>query len=220
MNAPPVTNFAADAFGRALASGLGNADLGGAWTVTGGAANYSVSGGVGRLVAPLSASRTASLDSVQKTATEVNTKVSLDKPSTGGGTWLAVLGRRVNASNDYRVKLKIASTGVITAQLVRTVGAAETVIQSVVVPGITYAANDVLRIRFQVSGTGTTQLSAKVWRDGSAEPATWLLSSTDTTAALQSAGSVGLWLYLSGSATQAPVTMSVDDFVAGPLVQG
>jgi hypothetical protein len=101
--------------------------------------------------------------------------------------------------------------------LVRNVAGTETVIQNLAtVPGLTYNAGDVLRVRFQVSGTGTTQLAAKVWKDGGSEPASWLLQSSDSTASLQVPGSVGLWLYLSGTATQTPMILSVDDFVAGP----
>ena len=72
-----------------------------------------------------------------------------------------------------------------------------------------------LRIRLQTSGTGTTNLATKVWRQGAAEPAAWLLTRTDTTAALQAPGAVGLVVYLSGSSTNAPMTATVDDFVAG-----
>ena len=210
--------FATDSFSRTVASGLGTADLGGAWTVTGTASNYTVAGGVGRLSAGIGTTRQASLDSVQQSDTEVDTTVSLDQTQTGGGTYLAVVGRRVSAGNDYRVKFRVQANGAVTAQLVRVVGGTETAIQTVnAVAGLTYAPGDVLRVRFQVSGTGTTTLAAKVWKDGTTEPAAWLLQGTDTTAALQANGSVGLWLYLSGSSTAAPMTMSVDDFVAGPL---
>ncbi len=51
------------------------------------------------------------------------------------------------------------------------------------VAGLTYAPGDVLNIRFQVIGTGTTTLRAKLWRAGTAEPAAWQLTATDTTAA-------------------------------------
>ena len=78
-------------------------------------------------------------------------------------------------------------------------------------------ANEVLNVRFQVSGSGTTNLAAKVWKDGDVEPAGWTLSATDTTAGLQGVGGVGLWAYLSGSATNAPIILSVDDFSANPV---
>ena len=71
---------------------------------------------------------------------------------------------------------------------------------------------EVFRVRFQVSGTGATQLAAKVWKDGTAEPVSWLLQATDPTAVLQAPGSIGIWMYLSGTATQFPMVMSMDDF--------
>ncbi len=214
-NAPALQ--AADAFGRTTASGFGTADVGGAWTVNGTASNYSVSGGSGRMVMNAGATRVATLGSVRQTATSVTAKLSLDKDATGGGTYLALIGRQVDASNDYRLKLRVQAGGAVTAQLVRVVGGVETAVQSVAtVPGLTVVAGDVLQLRLDVSGTGTTSLAGKVWKVGTAEPGTWQLQATDTTAALQSAGSVGVWAYLSASTTNAPVTLSVDDVLAAP----
>ncbi len=209
--------YASDAFGRTATSGFGTADVGGAWTVSGTASNYSVTGGVGRTTMAAGATRLATLEGVRQTNTEVSAKLSLDKDATGGGTYLALLGRRVDTSNDYRMKLRVQAGGAVTAQLIRVVGGTETAVQTVAtVPGLTVNAGDVLRVRFQVTGTGTTGLAAKVWKDGTAEPGTWQLQATDTTSALQSAGSVGVWAYLSGSSTNAPVTLTIDDVVAGP----
>jgi hypothetical protein len=71
----------------------------------------------------------------------------------------------------------------------------------------------VLRVDVQASGTGTTNLSATVWADGATQPATPTVTGTDTTAALQAAGAVGLSSYLSGSAT-GPVDVKVTAFKA------
>jgi hypothetical protein len=68
----------------------------------------------------------------------------------------------------------------------------------------------------QVSGTGTTNLAATVWADGSAEPAVPTVSRTDTTAALQAPGSVSLAAYLSSSAT-APVDLRFTGFTVAPV---
>jgi hypothetical protein len=51
-------------------------------------------------------------------------------------------------------------------------------------------------------------VTGSVWADGAAEPATPQLVRTDTTAALQAPGSVGLAAYSSGTAT-APVAVRV-----------
>ncbi len=93
----------------------------------------------------------------------------------------------------------------------RTVNGTETVLASQPVAGLVYAPGDVLNVRFQVTGSGTTTLQARVWKDGTAEPTTWI-TATDSTAALQSAGAVGVYSYLSGSATNSPITLSVQDF--------
>ncbi len=215
---PPGSNFVSDTFTRTVSNGLGTAELGGAWTVGGGATNFSVASGVGRLSATAGGSRTASLDSVQQSSSEITTSLSYDKTQTGGGTYVGVIGRRINATNDYRLKLRVVASGAVTAQLVRVVAGAETVIQNVAtVPGVTWDRGEILRTRLRVTGVGTTTLAAKVWDDGSAEPAAWLLQATDATAALQGNGAVGLWQYLSGTATQAPMIVSVDDFIAGPV---
>ncbi|MGI8627710.1 MAG: hypothetical protein ACR2J5_14265, partial [Geodermatophilaceae bacterium] len=57
---------------------------------------------------------------------------------------------------------------------------------------------------------------AKVWPAGTAEPS-WQLSRTDSTAALQGPGAVGIATYVSGSATNGPVGISFDNFWAGAV---
>src|SRR5258708_23811012 len=47
-------------------------------------------------------------------------------------------------------------------------------------------------MRVRVTGSSPTQVLARAWADGSAEPGTWQLSFTDSTAALQASGGVGL----------------------------
>jgi hypothetical protein len=67
---------------------------------------------------------------------------------------------------------------------------------------VTYTAGSTLNVRVQVSGTGTTTITGKVWT-GSSEPAAAQLTRTDTTAALQAAGAVGLGAYRPSSVTTA-----------------
>jgi hypothetical protein len=94
--------------------------------------------------------------------------------------------------------------------------AGEVVLAAVTVPGLTVGPATVLRVRAQAIGTSPTVVRAKVWRDGDPEPAAWQLSATDSTPVLQAPGTVGIVTYLSGSASNAPVTVIVDDLVAGP----
>ena len=84
-------------------------------------------------------------------------------------------------------------------------------------PGLTYGVGQQLRIRMQVEGTSPTTLRAKVWLVGQSEPASWHVQTTDSSAALQTAGGVALVCYLSGGASNAPVTASFDDLAVTPL---
>ena len=84
------------------------------------------------------------------------------------------------------------------------------------VAGAELRAGTKLSLRLQVTGTSPTTIRAKVWADGTTEPATWQLSTTDSTAALQVPGSIGLHSYLSGSSTNVPSYVSFDDLWAGP----
>ncbi len=85
----------------------------------------------------------------------------------------------------------------------------------VVVSALTCRAGTLLHVRVQVSGTGTTRVTASVWADGTAEPTTPQLVRTDTTATLQAAGSVGLAAYASGTAT-APDAVRVTALEGAP----
>ncbi len=127
-----------------------------------------------------------------------------------------MIGRRISSTSDYRVKLKFASTGVVTEVLEANVGGTETALKTVTVPGVTYTPGMVLNVRLQVTGTSPTTLSSMVWAAGTTQPTTWQATTTDSTSILQVAGAVGVLAYLSGSATNAPETASFSTFWAGP----
>ena len=208
--------YARDDFGRSLATGWGAADVGGAWTVSGAADRWSVAGGTGRLSLNPGDGYTAYLGGVSSTNTEVTMVVSTDKAPTGGGHYVSAIGRRVGPSTDYRAKLRLNATGAVSLYLTAMVSNAETVLSSLSLPGVTYAVGDRLNIRLQVTGTAPTTVRAKVWKVGASEPAAWALTSTDSTAVLQSAGSAGLYSFTSGTVTNGPVLYSFDQLWVGP----
>ena len=160
--------------------------------------------------------RGAYLDGVSSSSTDVSVQVTLDKPATGGGTYVSLVGRRVTSPSvaDYRVKLRYLSDGSMQAFLVRFSGGETTLATTAPIPGLTVAAGETLNVRFEVDGTSSTLLRAKVWKAGEAEPAAWLMTTTDGTAVLQAPGGVGLITYLSGSATNAPQFVSFDNLDA------
>jgi PKD repeat protein len=213
---PPAGTLVADTFGRTTTNGFGSAETGGAWRTTGSTASYAVNGGAGRVtLAAAGAGPDVSLPAVSSSRTDLSVSVSPDKVITGSGLYVAVSGRRVAGVGEYRAKVQLRSTGAVTLSLTRTAGSGESVLApAVVVPGLTYAAGDRLLVRTHVTGTSPTTLAAKVWKAGTPEPTTWQVSATDGTAGLQVAGSVGVNLYLSTSATNAPVRIALDDLLA------
>ncbi len=207
-----VPPYAADSFTRTATGGFGTADTGGAWTVSGGTANFSVTGGTGRVRVPSAGmGPSALLPSVSSTGTDVRTSVSLDAAATGGGTYVSLQGRRIGTS-DYRLKLRYLSNGTVVPSLSRVVNGAETTLAQGTLAGVV-KPGDVLQLRLLVTGTAPTAVSGKVWLQGQAEPAAWLLTATDSSAPLQAAGAVGLVAYLSTTST-GPVTASFDDLLA------
>jgi PKD repeat protein len=205
--------IAADAFERTVTNGFGSAQTGGVWSVSGGA--RSVSGGVGHLqVNAAGGSSAAWLNAVSVSDAAIQMGISLDAAPTGAGTYVYVVGRRTSGGH-YRGVVRFLADGTVRLGLSRVVANAETTLRTVVLPG-TYTPGTVLQVRLDLSGTDTTTLNAKAWATGTPEPTAWQVSATDTTASLQSPGSVGVTAYISGSATSVPVRVNVDDLWAGP----
>jgi PKD repeat protein len=213
---PTPQALAKDDFERTESNGWGSADVGGAWTIGNGAAsNYSVSGGVGKInLSAAGSSRSIGLNGVSSSDTEVRAVISLNKAASGGGTYLTVRPR-VRSSDWYFVDTRYVNDGTVQLRLGRQVGTTETILQTQTVSGLTVAAGDKLNFKVQATGTSPTTLRAKVWKVGTTEPAAWGSSLTDTTTALQGAGSIGFEAYLSSSATNAPQVASFDDLWAG-----
>jgi hypothetical protein len=152
---------------------------------------------------------------VSTTDTEVRVSVAMDSAATGGGATATVRSRITTAGDLYDADVRWVAGGTVAVALERTVGAVETSLQSKTVTGLTVAPGDRLNVRLQTTGTSPTTLRLKVWKAGTTEPTDWTASVTDAAPSLQGPGAVGLATYLSGSATNAPVTASFDDFWAG-----
>jgi PKD repeat protein len=78
-----------------------------------------------------------------------------------------------------------------------------------------------MNVRVQVSGTGTTQVTASVWVAGTAEPTTPMLVRTDATAELQVPGAAGINVHRPASATATNVVrftgFTVTTMTAAPV---
>ncbi len=210
VTAPAPTVVASDAFGR-TGTKWGTADVGGTWTDSGGS-YFSTSGGKGVLTLPkVSVSPTATLSSVSVLDSTTTAEFSVDKVATGSGLYVTLAARKQGTS-EYRLKARMMSDGTIRLDTYVVVSGTETAIKESMT-GLTYSAGDVLKMKFVVSGTGTTTLSGKVWKAPANEPAAPQITSTNSAAGLQSAGASAVQGYLSASSTSAPVTITFDNVV-------
>ena len=136
--------------------------------------------------------------------------IGFNRPA-ASSIYTGLIGRRVGTAT-YGARVVVNSAGAVSLHLTRST---DTNMSAATVSGLTFNTGDRLQFRLQVTGTSPTTIRAKVWKVGTAEPATWLLSTTDSTAALQSAGGIGIYSYLSTTGTPNPLTVTFDDLWAG-----
>ncbi|MGH1525255.1 PKD domain-containing protein [Leifsonia sp. L25] len=211
ITAPPPSAIASDSFQRTSTSGWGSADLGGAWTGAGSATAYTVTPGIGQIVGAAGSTKTELLSSLSATSTDTTVQFTTDRTSTGGGIFVSAIGRVVGTS-EYSARVWFQTNNTTQLQLLQ----GSTALQLVNISGLTYAPGTQYQVRVQVFGTSPTTVRARVWKVGTTEPTTWQASVTDSTAALQAAGAVGLRAYLSGTATDVPLTTKFSNFVVTP----
>ena len=157
-----------------------------AWTVSPGAGTVSV--------AP-NAQELAYLSQFTVQNTDVVARIVLPRCTANGANCDAfVMGRYTPAYNPtyYRVGLaQGAGSPDIVLRSQRSDGSNLTGDLDTHLPARDGAA---VLVRVEFAGTNPTAVRARAWLDGTAEPATWLLDTTDATAAEQKPGMVGVRL--------------------------
>jgi CSLREA domain-containing protein len=215
---PPGAPFAQDSFSRTVVNGWGSASTGGSYTLVGTAADFDVPGSTGTMTMVAGSNRAAVLTGVSATNVDLNFKVSTDKAAVGGNQFIYAIARRVSATTEYRAQLRFATNGAVFIQGSSVTNNVETGIGSAVqVPGLTHAPGAAIRMRAQFTGTNPTTIRIRAWLDGTTEPTTWQYTATNSAAALQTAGGLGLRVYVGGSITNAPVIVSFDDLVGATV---
>jgi hypothetical protein len=199
-----------DGFTRTISDGWGSAASGGAYSLLGNAADYDVNGSAGTIFLAPSATRAATLASVAMLSSTATVRLKVDRLAGGLGTYAYVLARQTSdLKNAYKVKLRLLPDGTLRLQASRVSGGSEALFGSETSPGFSYSANAYVWLKVAVNGVAPTTIQAKAWPDGRAEPSAWSVVATDSTAALQVAGNVGLRAYNSNTATN-PTTLMFD----------
>jgi PKD repeat protein len=211
-----VVPFAADSFARTVSSGWGSADVGGKWTLSGGATNFAVASGAGTMRLAANGFDAAYLPASSSGA-DLSVQLACSAVPVGGSLSALVIARRVSAGNQYAARIYVNPNRSVTVQLLRQVGGAETTLGPVTtVPGLSATAGVPMAVRLQSVGTSPTTVRARVWLASGSEPTTWLTTATDATASLQAAGSIGITSFLAAKATNGPITFSVSSLQAVP----
>lgn len=206
-----------DTFERNITSGWGSPDAGDSWAGTTG---LSVSDGAGLITLSRSQTRVATLNNLSATSFDASLVFSTDKVADGSGQHFNISGRKGDG-DEYRAKLRISSAGVVTVNLAELVSGVETLIAARRLDGVTHTANTPLAVRFAIDDTPSgAVLRAKVWPATAAQPTDWTVSATSTTAALQDAGTIAIGSYLTGSVTNSPVVVRVDDLLVTGVEAG
>lgn len=197
-----------DDFTRTVTGGFGTLTSGEAWSTNGGtSADYSVDGSVGKIIMSAKNSSRRVYASAA-TDSEILVKVTVPALATGGSYSAAAVSRYKDASNHYMARLAFATTGQVTLRLqAQNAGATVDLTAETAITNGTYTAGSSFWLRFKTSG-GT--LSARAWKDGDAEPTTYL-SVTD--GSVTGSGAVGLRAYAFSSNTNVATTaISFDNF--------
>ncbi len=208
-----ATVYVSDSFGRSVSSGWGSAATGGAYTLTGSAANFSVNG-TGNISTGAGVNNLGVLSNVSARDVNFSFGFSTNKAVTGSAQSAYALIRRVNASTQYLGRVSLLPDGSVQLKALRDSGGTRTELGTqVAAPGLTRTAGQRIRVRVKVSGVNPTKIQMRAWADGQTEPTTWAYTVSDSTAGLQTAGVVGLQTYVSSAATNAPIQFAFDNFV-------
>lgn len=204
---PPL---ARDTFTRTSTSGWGAAEVGGNWT---GTTRLSVADGVGIITLDPTWTIMTSLTSVAAAEPDSRFTVSTDKLANNNGVHINY-GVHNSSAGEYRLKLRIAGTGAVNVGIARFTGGSETLLANSLLPNYTHAGGQELKVRFQTTtANGQTTLRAKVWPAGQSEPDTWFVTATDSQSTLQAGGSVSFSAAASGTITNGPVQVRIDDLL-------
>lgn len=208
------TQLAQDSFDRTLTGTWGNTANGLAWTSST-PTSLSVTGGSGIVALTPGSTVTNSLPAFTSTDVRSSFTVAAASSSAGLGASAAISARTVG-DRGYSASVRFASGNKLTLKVERTGSGATTLLQETLVskeaaPGTPFM------VELQVTGTDPVEISARVWKSGTAQPA-WQYTVTDSSASrITSAGALTI---RSWSDTGNPKTsLQFLDVGATPLVK-
>jgi hypothetical protein len=206
-----------DTFNRTVTDGLGVADTGQTWILENTATSFQVTGTQATLQVPSANNDRLARPGLSVQDATFSLRWSGDAVPTASANSTFLLMRRSSTTQFYRLKVAIPTTGNMTAQFEKAstnTSSVAVAIGTAVTTGIAFAANTKYWTKMQVATTtpaGTSALRGRVWADGTAEPTTWLIDTTDNDNLLQGAGDVAIDFRVGSGGTPVPWTGAIDD---------
>lgn len=191
-----LTTYAADTFTRSVTDGLGSAETGGSYSISGTAADFDVNGSVAVISCPSSGTaRTGRLLSVSARDIDYSNEVMIGEIAGSGEVIRIRLTLRRDASNleGFEFRIRVNGSGSADVEVLQKTGGVLTSI-AVANGAATLSSNDVLKMRFQLEGGGDPiDVRAKIWnKTTEGEPGAWDIDydHTGPSAGQQAAGAL------------------------------
>lgn len=223
---PPATEtdgstpYVTDLFDRTASSSWGSTGSAGAYTLNGTAADYNVTSSYATMNTPAANTiRYAILPTMTpQTDVQLQARVRTDKPSVGSSQFSILIGRRMANDDQYRGRLRVDTGGNMYVQAFTKVSGVEAAIGTEVqLTGLQYVQGQFTTVKMQLQGTSPTTIRMKAWKSTTTEPANWQYTATDSNAALQGPGVVGLHSRTNTGTTNSPVLFTWDRFQASSI---
>lgn len=197
-----------DSFNRFVFDGWGSADLGGQWTLGGGPkADFSVESRVAKMkLQRPGMTLTAYLFGLIAHHSLSRVDFAFNKAFPGSSKAYISLAARHTRGAQYRLRVKVLSSGAVQISVTKTVAHHDTVLATRDTT-VKFKPKQYMRMEFEVDGKSKVSLTGRVWSVGSARPAVPNVSVRDAKAPLPD-GHTGISAYLSSRATNAPLTVS------------
>jgi len=204
-----IVSQVTDNFNRSVSNAWGTADVGGSWTVSGTATDYSVNGSQGvHSLGTLNTSRRSTITS--STATEdMYVSISTAVLATGDSIYAGLVARSTGGGSDeYRARIEFTTAAGVVLSIRKSVASVDTQLGTFTT-GLTHTVGVNYRMRFQAIGS---TLRAKAWLESGVEPANWQISVTDSS--IVSTGSVGTRsIIVTGNTNTLPVLVRYDNLL-------
>ncbi len=205
-----TTDVFTDTFTRTVSNGWGGT-TDHQWYQHGTPANWSTNGTAGVISLPTANAFYTNRSSIEHVNSDLLVDITPSAVATGGSFWG---GPRLRVQTDnityYWLGVEFATSGVVRLYVYRFVNGTATLIGGGTVSGLTYTANNPIRLRVRLD---ERVIRARAWLPAGAEPSTWTVDSVDTIPSFPRAGKLGWYWWRQSANTNAGLTVRVDNLV-------